>query len=201
MESPSDSRTIGALFSDGSTVEVALFGGSFNPPQVGHLLAAHYVHATQPVDEVWLMPAFNHAFKKNLVPFEHRKAMCDMMREEANGWLKVSGIEAQLGGEGRTVDTLEALGRRYPNHHFSLVIGADIVEELPKWKNFARIQELVKVIVLNRPGYRVTDGIDSPLSVEVSSTEARRRLAKGESATELVPRRVLEYAKQHSLYE
>ena len=57
-------------------MHVALIGGSFNPPHVGHLLAAHFVRATEPVDEVWLVPADEHPFGKPLAPFEHRLRMC-----------------------------------------------------------------------------------------------------------------------------
>ena len=71
-------------------MHVALLGGSFNPPHVGHLLAAHYVRATQGVDEVWLMPAYHHPFGKALADFEHRAAMCELLCLDASGWLRTS---------------------------------------------------------------------------------------------------------------
>ncbi len=95
-------------------MQVALLGGSFNPPHVGHLLAAHYVRASQPVDEVWLMPSFHHPFGKQLTSFEHRLAMCELLCADTSGWLKATTVERELGGDGRTVDTLDHLHRTRP---------------------------------------------------------------------------------------
>ena len=95
-------------------MQVALLGGSFNPPHVGHLLAAQYVHATQGVDEVWLMPTFRHPFGKVTAPFEHRVRMCEQLCRETSGWLKTSEVESEVGKDGRTVDTLDFLHARHP---------------------------------------------------------------------------------------
>ena len=81
-------------------MDVALLGGSFNPPHLGHLLAAHVVRALEPVDEVWFVPAAHHPFGKPLIDFSHRLAMCELMCRDAAGWLAASDIEASLGGRG-----------------------------------------------------------------------------------------------------
>lgn len=180
-------------------MRVALFGGSFNPPHVGHLLATNYVYATQGVDEVWWMPAWNHPFGKALEPFEHRVAMCREIAKDASGWFQVSEVERDVGGEGRTVDTLAFLTKRHPEHAFTLVIGSDIVKDLPHWKDFARIQQLARVLVLYRAGHPSPGAVGPPLA-EVSSTEVRELLARGEMPTELVHARALEYARQHKMY-
>ncbi len=182
-----------------SGTRVALLGGSFNPPHVGHLLAAHYVHATQPVDEVWLMPTFRHPFGKALTPFEHRVAMCQALCAETSGWLSVSEVEREVGGEGRTVNTLEFLRARLPEVAFTLVLGSDILADLPKWKDFGRIEQLARVLVLYRAGHPAARAVGPPLA-EVSSTEIRERLARGEAPDDLVPRRVLQYARDQGLY-
>ncbi len=180
-------------------MEVALLGGSFNPPHVGHLLAAHYVRATEPVDEVWLMPSFSHPFRKALAPFEDRVAMCELLCADTSGWLKVSRVEQELGGEGRTVDTLDHLTAEHPGWKFTLVIGSDILRDLPHWKDFERIRALARVLVLHRAGYPALEAVGPPLA-EVSSTGVRERIARGELPWELVPRRVLEYARDRRLY-
>ena len=178
---------------------VALLGGSFNPPHVGHLIAAGFVRATQPVDEVWLMPAHRHPFGKELAAFEHRVKMCEALCADTSGWLKVSQAERDVPGEGRTVDTLEHLRRVYPTAAFTLVIGSDILADLPKWKAFDRIQQLAQVLVLNRAGHPAPGAFGPPL-VEVSSTEIRSAFARGEEPVGLVPRAVLDYAREHRLY-
>jgi nicotinate-nucleotide adenylyltransferase len=183
-------------------LRVALLGGSFNPPHVGHLLAAQYVHATQGVDEVWLMPAYQHPFGKALAPFEHRVRMCEVMCEEGSGWMKTSRVEqevAERGGAGYTVETLTYLRERYPDIQFSLIIGSDILKDLPSWKSFDRIEQMVRVLVLYRAGYPAPNTLGPPL-VEVSSTQIREMLARGEAPVELVPSRVIDYARQAGLY-
>lgn len=180
-------------------MQVALLGGSFNPPHVGHLMAAHYVRATVPVDEVWLMPSFRHPFGKELTAFEHRVRMCEQMAKDASGWLRVCEVERDVGGEGRTVDTLEYLHGKFPEHGYTLIIGSDILRDLPKWKDFERIQKLARVLVLYRAGYPAA-GTHGPPLAEVSSTEIRERLSRGEAPEELVPRAVLQYAREQGLY-
>ena len=179
--------------------EVALIGGSFNPPHVGHLLAAHFVRATTACDEVWLLPSHRHPFGKPLVDFAHRAAMCRLLCEDTSGWLKVSEAERELGGEGRTVDLLEHLLAAHPGTRFTLVIGSDILADLPHWKDFPRIERQATVLVLNRAGHPSPRAFGPPLA-EVSSTRVREALARGEDARGEVPRRVLEYIRQHDLY-
>jgi len=180
-------------------VNVALIGGSFNPPHVGHLLAAYFVKATQPVDQVWWMPAFRHPFGKTLAAFEHRMKMCAAMSEDARGWLQVTDVESQLDGEGRTVDTLAFLRERHPEHQFTLVIGSDILKDLPYWKDVDRIRELARILVLQRAGHLAPEGV-APALAEVSSTDLRSRLARKERPTDLLHHRVLSYIVDHGLY-
>jgi nicotinate-nucleotide adenylyltransferase len=180
-------------------MDVALIGGSFNPPHVGHLLAAHFVRATEPVDEVWLVPADHHPFGKRLAPFEHRRNMCQLLCAEASGWLRVSDVEHTLGGQGRTVDTLRHLSQRFPDVRWTLVVGSDIVHELPSWKEPDALRTLARLLVLNRAGHPSKEAVGPPMA-HVSSSEVREALAKGGDVTHLVPRSVLAYAEAHHLY-
>jgi nicotinate-nucleotide adenylyltransferase len=175
-------------------MRVALLGGSFNPPHVGHLMAALYVRACLGDDEVWLVPTFNHPFGKDTVAYEHRVAMCEAAARDHAAWLKVSRAEQAVGGEGRTIELLEWLMPRHPGVRFRLVIGSDILADLPKWKAWDRIQQLVDVTVLYRAGHPAPGTVGPPLA-EVSSTALRARLDP-----QLVPRAVLEYVQQHRLF-
>jgi nicotinate-nucleotide adenylyltransferase len=172
-------------------MRVALLGGSFNPPHIGHLMAALYVRACLADDEVWLMPTFHHPFGKATAPYEHRVAMCELAARELGPWLKVSRAEAEVKGEGRTIELLEHLLPRNPGTQFRLVIGSDIIADLPQWRAWDRIKELVTVTVLYRAGYPAAGTVGPPLA-EVSSTEIRQRLGAGEEPGELVPRAVLD---------
>jgi nicotinate-nucleotide adenylyltransferase len=180
-------------------MEIALLGGSFNPPHVGHLMAAVYVRATLGADEVWLLPSFAHPFGKPLAPFEDRVAMCEAMAADTGPWLKVSRVESQVGGEGRTIELLDYLLPKRPSDRFRFVIGSDILADLPKWKEWERVQRLVTVTVLHRAGYPAPEAVGPPLA-QVSSTEIRRALEAGQEPQGLVPRSVLEVARSRRLY-
>ncbi|AKF81389.1 nicotinate (nicotinamide) nucleotide adenylyltransferase [Myxococcus sp. MISCRS1] len=180
-------------------MQVALLGGSFNPPHVGHLMAASYVHATQGVDQVWLMPSWQHPFGKQMEDFDHRIAMCEAMCRETSGWLRTTRIESEPGLTGRTVDTLELLVARHPDVRWSIIIGSDILRDLPHWKDFHRIEAMSRVLVLYRAGYPAPNTVGPPLA-EVSSTEIRELLARGKEPSDLVPSGVLAHARAAGLY-
>ena len=124
-----------------SRKRVAIFGGSFNPPHVAHVLAAVYALSTAPIDEVLVAPVFRHPFSKSLLDFEHRFAMCQL----ALGWVPrvtVSAVERDLGGESLTLRLVEHLARAHPAWDLRLLIGADVLADLPKWHRFDRIASL-----------------------------------------------------------
>lgn len=184
---------------DGRARCVALIGGSFNPPHVGHLLLAQYVYATQDVEAVWLMPSASHPLGKQLTSFEDRFHLCERLAADAGPWLTVTDVEQRLGGEGRTVDTLEHLVKVHPERSFRVVVGSDIVAELPLWKDVPRIEQLAPFLFVNRAGHPSPLAIGPPL-VEISSTGIRARLKSGQDVSDLVPRGVLASIRARGLY-
>jgi nicotinate-nucleotide adenylyltransferase len=181
---------------------VALLGGSFDPPHVAHVMAAWWVKATQEVDEVWLLPAWTHAFGKALAPFADRVAMCRLAVKGLRG-VKVSTAERDLRDDplaGRTVRVLEHLRERHPGTGFALVVGSDILRETGEWYRWDRVQRLARLIVVGREGY--PDGVQpgAPLLPRVSSTDIRARLGRGSEVGALVPREVVAYARRRRLY-
>jgi nicotinate-nucleotide adenylyltransferase len=174
-------------------MEIALFGGSFDPPTMGHLLVVAHVLATEPSDEVWMVPVFEHPFGKKLVgSFDLRVELCDLaLRSVPLPRAKVSRAEADLKGDGRTVDLLEHLHARYPEHRWALIMGSDLLADQAQWKRFDRIRELARIIVLRRAGYD-TPGTPGILLPEVSSTQVRALLASGADVSGLLPRAVAE---------
>lgn len=179
---------------------VAVYGGSFNPPHVGHVLAVAYALATQPIDEVLVVPCFVHPFAKELAPFEQRFAMCKL----AMGWLpgvEISRVEEALGGESRTLRTLSHLKAEHPGWQLRLLVGADILGDAPKWHGFEQVVALAPLLVLGRAG-TVDPSAPAPLLPEVSSTQIRRLFAEGdtEALSALLPRRVLAFAQERGLY-
>ena len=181
-------------------MNVYLFGGSFDPPHVAHVLAITYVIATCDADEVLVVPCYRHPLGKELSPFENRIAMC----ERAMGWLPrtvVSRVEEQLGGESRTLRTIEHLRQENPDWRMRLVVGADILLEGKRWYGFDRIVELAPLFVLGRFGFD-PKGAPPPVLPDVSSTAIREAVRAGRMASlaPLVPPSVLSYIEKHRLY-
>lgn len=178
-------------------MHVALFGGSFNPPHVGHQLAALYVLETTPVDALWLVPCHQHAFEKQLAPYEHRVAMCERLAAPLGPRARVETIEGRLGGVSRSLNTVKALRAEHPGLKFSLMIGSDLRDERSTWYGADELLALVDFIVVGRSGSDPQSMVAMP---EVSSTEVRERLARGLSVDALLPRGVLDFIRQNGLY-
>jgi nicotinate-nucleotide adenylyltransferase len=175
--------------------EIALFGGSFDPPHVGHLLAAAYVLATEPVDELWFVPVYQHPFAKPLIgSYEHRVALCERLASYLPR-TKVSRAE-QESGQVRTVDLLQWLRQKYPDTRWALVLGSDLEAEKPQWKQFERIEQLARMVTVRRAGY----GQGGVILPEVSSTQVRALLKSGGDVSHLVPRAVLQAIRDAGTY-
>jgi nicotinate-nucleotide adenylyltransferase len=179
---------------------LGIFGGSFDPPHVGHVLGCAYLRAVHDLDGVLVVPVYRHPFAKELAPFEDRMRMCEL----AMGWIagvEVSDIERRLGGESLTLRTVEALRAERGDAELRLVIGADVLGDLSKWHRFDRIAELAPPIVLGRAGFAHPD---APLAVlpEVSSTEVRALVRAGREAeiAPLVPAAVRRHLAARALY-
>ncbi|MBX3204317.1 MAG: nicotinate (nicotinamide) nucleotide adenylyltransferase [Labilithrix sp.] len=179
---------------------VGVFGGSFNPPHLAHVLTLAVVLARFEVERLLVVPAFKHPFAKSLAPYDDRVAMCEL----AMGWLprvEVSRVEEELGGESRTLRTIEHLRARHPNRPLRFIMGADLMLESSKWYAFDRISALAPPIVLGRAGVEYP-GAPTPVLPAISSTEVRARLAAGDldGLDELVPPAVIAYARSRALY-
>lgn len=170
-------------------MRVAVFGGSFNPPHVGHAMIAGWLRWTDRCDEVWLLPTHVHAFGKPLAPFASRVAACERMAALVGPHVKVSSIEATLPSPSFTIVTLDRLAALHPTHRFRLVVGADILRQAASWRDWSRIEGDFAPIVLGRGNESVSGAPSFP---DVSSSDIRARLAAGQAVDHLVPSGVLE---------
>ncbi len=178
---------------------IALLGGSFNPPHVAHQMAALWALSCAGADQVWFMPAYRHPFGKALVHFPRRVEMCELLCAPFEpGRAGVTQVEAVNPDECRTLFTLKLMTERHHEHRFSLIIGADILEEKDQWHRFDEIERLVQVLVVGRGGYPPVPG--APTLPDISSSDIRRRLAVGQDVAGLVPEDVLQYIGYHALY-
>jgi nicotinate-nucleotide adenylyltransferase len=161
---------------------------------------AYYVLVTYGMDAVWLMPVYQHPFaKKLLASFDDRVEMCKRAAARFSGGIEVTRVEEEVGGEGRTIDTLKYLIKKFPEHEFSLIVGSDILLERSRWKSFDVIERMVRVIVINRAGYpcRAEQG---PVLPQVCSSQIRELLEQGKEIQPFVPIEVYNYIKEKQLY-
>nr|MBP9719374.1 adenylyltransferase/cytidyltransferase family protein [Candidatus Levybacteria bacterium] len=92
-------------------MKIAILGGSFDPPHVGHLLVAQQIKRLLNIDQVWLMPTYSHPFNKSLSTSAHRLAMVKLLEDDT---IKASSFEIQKKGVSYTIDTLKALTKEHP---------------------------------------------------------------------------------------
>lgn len=179
-------------------MRVGFFGGSFNPPHYSHFLAASWALCTGEVDEVWMVPCFNHAFGKILAPFEDRIQMCEIGAAAMGPQIKVSDCEREIQSS-YTVDVLDALCLRFPEHKFRLMVGSDIADETKDWKSFHRIVEIAPPLWVPRGGYHEGNSLEFCLP-KISSSAIRARLEEGLPVDGALPPAVLSFLLEKQLY-
>jgi len=169
-------------------MRVAVYGGSFNPPHIGHVMVASWLVWTDQADEVWLLPASSHPFAKVLAPFAERVALCEAVTASLPR-VSVCTIEGELSAPSYTINTLSALSSRFPDHVFRLVVGADVLPKVDRWRDWASIEARYAPIIVGRQGHAgPPDAVDFP---GISSTDVRLRLMRGEPVAQLVPASIL----------
>jgi nicotinate-nucleotide adenylyltransferase len=184
----------------GAAPELAMLGGSFDPPHLGHVFLAAYALSTSAVERVLVLPVYQHAFGKSLSPFEHRFAMCQLAFRDLRR-VEVSDLERELGGVSRTLRLIDALAQRYPGHRLRTLVGADILAESSRWQGFDEIARRAPLLVAGRSGHEQALGPHSaPLLPAISSSEIRANLRADLAPNGVLPSAVLNYAREHRLY-
>jgi len=188
-------------------MQVALFGGTFDPVHNGHVNAAREVLKQGIVDRVWFVPVQWHAFKENfsITALEHRKRMIELSIE---GIPSLDVIDLN-NNPTFALNTILKAKKRFPGNSFSWLMGTNLVEEFSSWKQPERILKEVRLILFPVPGSESQENglIDSsnPVRVEgkaidLSSTVVREKLLKGEPVDGLVAEKVLAYIREKGLY-
>ena len=183
----------------------ALFGGSFDPVHVAHMMVAEAA-ADELGATVRFLPAREQPFKRaaHQASAEQRAAMLDLA-VHGNPRLRVERIELGLPTPSYTVRTLRALAEREPGNRFLLLLGADAARDLAAWWEVEALPGLADVVIFARPGTTVprhpliSRVIPVP-SIDLSATEVRERVKQRRSIRYLVPEAVREYIAAHGLY-
>jgi nicotinate-nucleotide adenylyltransferase len=195
-------------------------GGSFNPVHHGHLICARWVAEIAGFERVLLIPGRQPPHKPNqsdLADAPHRLQMCRLAAEtdktpaRAGVIFEVSEIELARSGPSYTIDTVREL-RKSGWDQVNWLIGADMLNLLPKWHEAAALLREVNFVITRRPGVLIdwnslpadfavlqNNMVDAPL-IEISSTQIRQRVRAGLSIDYLTPPAVVDYIRMHQLY-
>jgi nicotinate-nucleotide adenylyltransferase len=179
---------------------IAIYGGSFDPPHLGHVLSVAWAISAAEVDEVWIIPTWKHVFdKQHGASFEERISMCQLAFAPFRD-VEVSDIERRLGGVSRTLDTLDALETEHPDVVFRLLVGADVLPTIDRWYRWDEVAKVAPPLVIGRQGYPVPEGC--PISIpNINSTDIRSGLANAADISGLVPTAVIEHIRLRDLYQ
>ena len=172
-------------------IKTAFFSGTFNPVHTGHLILANYLCEYEGFDEIWLSVSPQNPLREKLSSNNDRQRI-EMLNMAVNGNSKIrtTDIEFTLPRPSYTIQTLEALRKKYPERIFTLIIGADNWLAFKDWKKPDEILSHHRILVYPRPGYAVEaaslpPGVkltDTPL-IDISSTELRRLISQGGDAS------------------
>ena len=189
-------------------MKVGLYFGSFNPIHVGHLIIANHVANNTDIDQLWFVisPQNPLKTKTNLLDKHHRKYLIDIAISGENK-LRTSTIEFGLPIPSYTIDTLTYLKEKHPENIFSIIMGSDSLQNLPKWKNHELLINNYQILVYERPGFDLLPNTEqniiklkAPL-LDISSTRIREMIKTGKSIRFLVPDVVKEEIERNHYFK
>ena len=186
-------------------MRLGIFGGTFNPIHLGHLVLAEAAREVCWLDQVWFMPTATppHKTIRGLIEGRHRLAMV-RLAVRGHPAFHASDLELRRGGTSYTIDTMHAIRRRYPRAKLFVIVGSDMVGI--RWYRMRELQRLCTFVVAQRPSaprrpVMLTGAtrISMP-ALEISSSAIRDRVRRGQSVRYLVPEAVRRYLLRHRLY-
>ncbi len=195
-------------------MRLGIFGGTFDPPHVGHLLVAQDAITALSLDRLLIVPAATQPLKQGQHTLAHHRLTMVQHGFAGVAEMVVDPIEIERGGLSFMVDTVESLRRRWPAAELYLLIGDDVVATLPQWREPERLRSMVRLVILRRDSAgSVTESPsnqrDEPgrpvqhlatRQVDVSSTEIRARVRAGRSIRGFVTDAVADYIASAGLY-
>ena len=198
-------------------MKILIFGGTFNPPHLGHQLMIEQVLSQSLAgtlfDQLWLLPVGQHSFAKKFVASQDRLAMLNLMITailEKNPLLKnkifIEKYELERDEESQTFSTLEALSKQYPLHQFSFLIGSDNLAKFHLWHDYQLMLKKYPFYVYPRadypfqPFYQGMIALENFPKMQVSSTQVRAALAKQSSLNKLLDAKVIAYIQKQRLF-
>ncbi|MFU2206598.1 nicotinate-nucleotide adenylyltransferase [Streptococcus pluranimalium] len=185
--------------------QVGILGGNFNPVHNAHLVVADQVRQQLGLDQVYLMPEFEppHVDHKETIDEKHRLKMLELAIQDMQG-LDIETIELERKGISYTYETMKLLTEKNPDVDYYFIIGADMVDYLPKWHKIDELIQMVQFVGVQRPKYKAGTSypviwVDVPL-MDISSSMIRDFIKKDRQPNYLLPKPVLDYIEAEGLY-
>jgi len=188
-------------------MNIAVFGGRFDPPHVGHLAVAREIVKVNPqIEEVWLMPANTHPWRPIIAPAFDRLQMVKLMEEPK---IKAKDLDIIRGGETYTIDSIKLLFQENRNNIYYWICGIDQLKDFYRWKEYDALEKLIDFLVFPRKGYDNKTNLPKKFSLvkgdffatDLSSSTIREKIKKGQSISGFVIPKVEEYIRIHGLYK
>ena len=196
-------------------MRIGVFGGTFDPVHLAHLILAEQCREQARLDQVWFVPAARppHKHEDELTPFERRVEMLQFAVAGQPAF-RVEDLEKDRAGPSYTADTLDELSCRHPGNEWFLLVGSDTLRDLPTWHEPRRVVARAGLLVVARPAAALVpaeelqakvgapvrvQNIDVPL-IDISSSDLRARVRRGRSIRYFVPRAVEMYVLEKKLY-
>ena len=185
-------------------MRTGVLGGTFDPIHLGHLSAAEAAMECSALDRVLFVPTGEPPHRPPTVASaEDRLEMCKLAIAGESRF-EVSDIELRRGGRSYTVDTLRELHRRFPDDELFLIVGWDAARLLGTWRDPDQVRRLATIVIVTRPGSGTPDEKAGVLcerpTPDISGSQLRRAIARGEDVSGRVPAAVAAYISMHGLY-
>ena len=187
-------------------MRIGLFGGTFNPIHRGHLLLAEGAIRTLNLDEVWWIPAHlpPHKEVEGKISAQGRARMVELAIQ-GNPKFCLCRVELERPPPSYTIETVRMLQKQQPNAEWFFLIGSDTAQELPTWREIQELMQRVQFISIPRLGQQgqaLPQGVrEIPVqTLDLSSSQVREKIRRGESVSEILPPPVLDYIRQRGLY-
>ena len=189
-------------------MKVAIFGGTFDPVHLGHLITAEDILKDLKLDKIIFVPAGTppHKAKQNLTPSSHRYNMLKLALKPFPGF-ELSDYEVKKAGKSYTIDTVRYYKKKLKKtDKLYFLAGADIVGQISTWKDWKKLVKEVKFLIMTRPGFKADrrtlkiGHLIEIRNVDISSSNIRKMLKKGLPVTYLIPEAVEEYIDKNRLY-
>ena len=192
-------------------MKIGVYGGTFDPVHLGHLILAESVREQLQLDEILFVPAYQNPHKSDRAP-TLPKARLEMLRFAISGntHFRISEIEIKRKGPSYMCETLTQLREAHPEAELHLLMGADSLIDLPNWREVETIFELAQIVAVNRGresasipdslAARQIQVLEMP-AIDISATDIRERSRTGRSIRYLTPRSVELYIRANRLYD